>query len=153
MNILTAMRERLDRLAVFAELDVEPSSLPSGAAALSDASVLEVLREVTGIANDAERLQSVVAGVAAQRSKRENGHSGLAATQGHASPVALVQSITARALMRCGRFVSGSRCSMVPRRMRVLPRVLSRHGRRMTPPTPPARPGMHRCRPPCGLGG
>ena len=94
MNILTAMRERLDRLAVFAELDVEPSSLPSGAAALSDASVLEVLREVTGIANDAERLQSVVAGVAAQRSKRENGHSGLAATQGHASPVALVQSIT-----------------------------------------------------------
>lgn len=94
MNILTAMRERLDRLAVFAELDVEPASLPSGAAALSDASVLEVLREVTGIANDAERLQSVVAGVAAQRSKRENGHSGLAATQGHASPVALVQSIT-----------------------------------------------------------
>lgn len=94
MNILTAMRERLDRLAVFAELDVEPSGLPSGAAALSDASVLEVLREVTGIANDAERLQSVVAGVAAQRSKRENGHSGLAATQGHASPVALVQSIT-----------------------------------------------------------
>lgn len=94
MNILTAMRERLDRLAVFAELDVEPAGLPSGAAALSDASVLEVLREVTGIANDAERLQSVVAGVAAQRSKRENGHSGLAATQGHASPVALVQSIT-----------------------------------------------------------
>ncbi|QPE05688.1 DUF222 domain-containing protein [Microbacterium schleiferi] len=94
MNILTAMRERLDRLAVFAELDVEPSGLPQGAAALSDASVLEVLREVTGIANDAERLQSVVAGVAAQRSKRENGHSGLAATQGHASPVALVQSIT-----------------------------------------------------------
>ncbi|WP_414683122.1 hypothetical protein, partial [Microbacterium sp. UBA837] len=72
---LTAMRERLDRLTVFAELDVEPSGLPSGAAALSDASVLEVLREVTGIANDAERLQSVVAGVAAQRSKRENGHS------------------------------------------------------------------------------
>ena len=31
---------------------------------------------------------------AAQRSKRENGHSGLAAIQGHASPVALVQSIT-----------------------------------------------------------
>lgn len=94
MNILTAMRERLDRLAVFAELDVEPSGLPQGAAALSDASVLEVLREVTGIANDAERLQSVVAGVAAQRSKREDGHSGLAATHGHASPVALVQSIT-----------------------------------------------------------
>ena len=62
MNILTAMRERLDLLAVFAELDVEPTGLPTGAAALSDASVLEVLRHVTAIANDAERLQSVIAG-------------------------------------------------------------------------------------------
>lgn len=94
MNILTAMRERLDRLAVFAELDVEPTGLPAGAAALSDASVLEVLRHVTAIANDAERLQSVIVGVAATRSRREQGHSGLAAGQGHASPAALIQSIT-----------------------------------------------------------
>ena len=94
MNILTAMRERLDLLAVFAELDVEPTDLPAGAAALSDASVLEVLRHVTAIANDAERLQSVIAGVAATRSRREQGHSGLAAGQGHASPAALIQSIT-----------------------------------------------------------
>ena len=94
MNILTAMRERLDLLAVFAELDVEPTGLPTGAAALSDASVLEVLRHVTAIANDAERLQSVIAGVAATRSRREQGHSGLAAGQGHASPAALIQSIT-----------------------------------------------------------
>ncbi|HCM51436.1 MAG TPA: HNH endonuclease, partial [Microbacterium sp.] len=94
MNILTAMRERLDLLAVFAELDVEPTGLPAGAAALSDASVLEVLRHVTAIANDAERLQSVIAGVAATRSRREQGHSGLAAGQGHASPAALIQSIT-----------------------------------------------------------
>lgn len=94
MNILTAMRERLDQLAVFAELDVEPAGLPAGAAALSDASVLEVLRHVTAIANDAERLQSVIAGVAATRSRRDQGHSGLAAGQGHASPAALIQSIT-----------------------------------------------------------
>ena len=94
MNILTAMRERLDQLAVFAELDVDPTGLPAGAAALSDASVLEVLRHVTAIANDAERLQSVIAGVAATRSRREQGHSGLAAGQGHASPAALIQSIT-----------------------------------------------------------
>ena len=94
MNILTAMRERLDLLAVFAELDVEPTDLPAGAAALSDASVLEVLRHVTAIANDAERLQSVIAGVAATGSRREQGHSGLAAGQGHASPAALIQSIT-----------------------------------------------------------
>ncbi|WP_292730313.1 HNH endonuclease signature motif containing protein [Microbacterium sp. UBA837] len=94
MNILTAMRERLDQLAVFAELDVEPTGLPTGVAGLSDASVLEVLRHVTAIANDAERLQSVIAGVAATRSRRDQGHSGLAAGQGHASPAALIQSIT-----------------------------------------------------------
>ena len=76
MNILTAMRERLDQLAVFAELDVEPAGLPAGAAALSDASVLQVLHHVTAIANDAERLQSVIAGVAATRSRREQGHAG-----------------------------------------------------------------------------
>lgn len=94
MSILTAMRERLDRLAVFAELDVEPAHLPVSAAALSDASVLEVLREVTAIANEASKLQSVVAGVAAHRSRREQGHSGLAATHGHATPTALIQAIT-----------------------------------------------------------
>lgn len=94
MNILATLRERLDRLAEFAELDVEAQALPGAAARLSDRSVVEALREVAAIANDAGRLQTVLAGVAAQRSRREAGHGGLAATQGHASPTALVQAIT-----------------------------------------------------------
>ena len=94
MNILTAMRERVDRLAATVELDVDAPRLPAHAARLSDTAVLEALRDLAGIANDAARMQSVLAGVAAQRSRREAGHGGLAATQGHSSPVALVQSIT-----------------------------------------------------------
>ncbi|MBB2975215.1 hypothetical protein FHX49_000756 [Microbacterium endophyticum] len=93
MNILTAIRERLDRLAARAELDVEPRALPATTNGLTDAAVLEVLRDLAGMSNDVGRLQSVLAGVAAQRSRREDGHSGLAATEGHSSPTALVQSI------------------------------------------------------------
>ncbi|MFT4219943.1 MAG: DUF222 domain-containing protein [Microbacterium sp.] len=94
MNIIPALRERVERLSTFAELDVPAAGLAASAGRLSDASVLDVMRDLAAIANDVGRLQSVVAGVAASRSRREDGHSGLAATQGHASPAALVQSIT-----------------------------------------------------------
>ena len=94
MNILTSMRERLDRLTSCEELSVEASALPASALRLSDQSVIELLAEAAAIANDANRLKAVLAGVAARRSRREDGHSGLAATQGHATPAALVQAIT-----------------------------------------------------------
>ncbi|MEV5071131.1 DUF222 domain-containing protein [Microbacterium sp. LMI12-1-1.1] len=94
MNILTDLRGRLDRLAAWSELDVDAEALPSSAARLSDSSVLEVLAEVGAIANDADRLQAVLAGVAATRSSRERGQGGLAAGQGFSTPEKLIQSIT-----------------------------------------------------------
>ncbi|WP_375385650.1 DUF222 domain-containing protein [uncultured Microbacterium sp.] len=94
MNILTAIRDRVDRLAAWDELDVEAAALPSCAVRLSDSSVLDALADVTALANDAARLQAVLAGVAAQRSRRDDGGGGLAAGQGFASPVSLIQSIT-----------------------------------------------------------
>lgn len=93
MNIMTAMRERIDRLAAFAELDAPAAELPASASRLSDASVLDVMRDLADIANDVGRLQAVVAGVVAHRSQRDRGRPGLAATQGHANPAALVQAI------------------------------------------------------------
>lgn len=93
MNIMTAMRERIDRLAAFAELDAPAAELPASASLLSDASVLDVMRDLADIANDVGRLQAVVAGVVAHRSQRDRGRPGLAATQGHANPAALVQAI------------------------------------------------------------
>ncbi|MFB7884608.1 DUF222 domain-containing protein [Microbacterium sp. NPDC056057] len=94
MNILTDLQGRLDRLAAWSELDVDAEALPSSAARLSDASVLEILAEVGAIANDADRLQAVLAGVAATRSSRDRGQGGLAAGQGFSTPEKLIQSIT-----------------------------------------------------------
>lgn len=94
MDILTVIGERVKRLAAFAELTVSTPELPSSVVGLSDASVIEVARELAGIAGDVARLQTLIAGVAAHRSRREDGHSGLAATQGHATPASWIQAIT-----------------------------------------------------------
>ncbi len=94
MNIVSSIRERAVRLAACAEFDVEASALPSSAMTLSDASVVDLLTEASALANDVARLQAVLAGVVAQRSQREHGHSGLAAVHGHPTPASLIQSIT-----------------------------------------------------------
>ncbi len=94
MDILAALHRRIDRLSAFAGLDCNLHELPTRAGGLTDESVLAALRELAALANDAARMQAVLVGVAAQRSQRERGHSGLAATQGHSSPTSLVQSIT-----------------------------------------------------------
>lgn len=94
MDLLTDMRERVTRLSGWPELGSEAAELLAGAARLSDESVLLALGEAAGLANDAARLQTVLAGVLAQRSSRDLGHGGLSAVHGHASPTALIQSIT-----------------------------------------------------------
>ncbi len=94
MNILTDLQGRLTRLAAWSELDVDAEALPASAARLSDSSVLEILAEVGAIANDADRLQAVIAGVAATRSSRDRGQGGLAAGQGFSTPEKMIQSIT-----------------------------------------------------------
>ncbi|TQJ31053.1 HNH endonuclease signature motif containing protein [Microbacterium sp. SLBN-146] len=94
MDLITNIAERFDRISVFAELRVPARELPVAALRLSDASVLEISRDLAGIANDIARLQALFAGVAAHRSQRSAGQSGLAATQGHGSPASLIQAIT-----------------------------------------------------------
>ncbi|HEY6800498.1 MAG TPA: DUF222 domain-containing protein [Agromyces sp.] len=99
------MRERLDRLSAHEGLDVEASALLPGALNLSDATLLALIADVAAIMHDAERVQSVLAGVAAQRSRREHGHSGLAAGQGHATPSSLIQAITGGTKAEANRHV------------------------------------------------
>ena len=94
VNIVTAMRERVERISACGSLDVEASALPERAGELTDDVLLSTMRDLAALANDATRLQAVLAGVAAHRSRREDGHAGLAATLGHASPVALIQAVT-----------------------------------------------------------
>lgn len=94
MDLFASIGERLSRISTFAELRVPTRELPVAALRLSDASVLEISRDLAGIANDIARLQALLAGVAAHRSQRSAGRSGLAATQGHGTPASLIQAIT-----------------------------------------------------------
>lgn len=105
MNILTELRDRLDRVATYEELNVDATELPSNAQLLGDESVVELLADVAAIVNSGNRLQAILAGVASQRSRREDGHSGLSAVNGHSSPVSLIQAITGGTKSEANRHV------------------------------------------------
>ena len=94
MTFLGDLRDGVDRLAQFAELDCESSALIDGAGCLSDDSVREAFTAVAGLAREVQKLEAVLAGVIARRSTRAAGHSGLAQTGGFRTPVQMVQEIT-----------------------------------------------------------
>lgn len=93
MTFLAELREGVDRLAVFAELDCETTSLAAGAGSLSDASVREAFAEVAALSRGVQKLEVVLAGVIAQRSTRDAGQAGLAQTGGFRTPVQMVQEV------------------------------------------------------------
>src|SRR5690606_11193477 len=61
---------------------------------MTDAEVVSILQETAALAQQVEQIQVAAAGVIAVRSKRERGHSGLAASRGHRSAAALIQDVT-----------------------------------------------------------
>lgn len=61
---------------------------------MTDADVVEVLAETAALERQVEQIQVAASGVIAARSRRESGHSGLAASRGHRSVAALVQDVT-----------------------------------------------------------
>lgn len=91
MTFIGDMREAVERLAAFAELDVDLRALPASAQALSDRSVGELLSEVTRVMQSWQTVQSVLSGVVSQRSGRGRGHEGLAAKGGFRTPVEMVR--------------------------------------------------------------
>lgn len=92
-------------MAIFSELrgtlegletrigDVDIDVLLTAMRRLDDDAIIGTLAGAAAVANCAERMLTVGAGVVAERSQREAGHSGLAASRGHRNPVSLVQSI------------------------------------------------------------
>lgn len=94
MTFIGAMHEAIDRLAACAQLDVEKSQLPTSVQGLDDASVRELLDQVGQIAATWHTLQTMLAGVVAQRSGRERGHEGLAAAGGFRTPVEMVRVLS-----------------------------------------------------------
>ena len=93
MTFIEDMRDGIDRLAAFGELDVEASRLPSSMVQLSDSSLRDLLSEVGRMARGVAVLQAVLAGLVAQRSSRDRGHGGFASETGHRSPVELIRDI------------------------------------------------------------
>ncbi|MBB5743387.1 hypothetical protein HD600_001884 [Microbacterium ginsengiterrae] len=73
--------------------DVEIDALLTVMRGLDDEAIVDAMADAAKIAHCAERMLTVGAGVVAERSRREDGHSGLAASRGQRNAVALVQSI------------------------------------------------------------
>lgn len=68
--------------------------LSAAVAALGDDEVAQVIAQAGALARAAEKVGIVASGVAARRSTREAGHSGLAQKRGHRNTVSLVQDLT-----------------------------------------------------------
>ena len=92
MSILNELRESLDALTRRIG-DVEPDALLAAVRGLEGEEMLQLMAEASVLAQGAERLLTVRAGVIAERSTRARGHAGLAAQRGHRTPVSLVQTI------------------------------------------------------------
>jgi hypothetical protein len=94
MSFFTDLQARVDALGVLLGCEVEPARLPVAVAGLGDEDVLELLSVSAELARAVESVTIAASGVIASRSARERGHSGLAQTRGHRSPVGLVQDLT-----------------------------------------------------------
>lgn len=94
MSFLADMRDAVERLAVFAELEVATAALPASVQELSDDSVRDLVDEVGRIAKGWHTLQTLLAGVVAQRSTRDRGHEGMAAQGGFRTSVEMIRVMT-----------------------------------------------------------
>lgn len=61
---------------------------------MTDAEVVAILRESVEVSRTTDQIRVAAAGLIAERSTRETGHSGLAQSRGHGSPEKLVQHLT-----------------------------------------------------------
>jgi len=92
MAIFSELRDTLEGLESRMG-DVDIDVLLTAMRRLDDDAVIGALAGAAAVAHCAERMLTVGAGVVAERSRREAGHSGLAAARGHRNAMSLVQSI------------------------------------------------------------
>lgn len=104
MAILHELRETLEVIESRIGA-VEDDALLEAMRALDGDAMVALLRQFTAMVNGAERLLAVGAGIVAERSRRDHGYDGLAASQGHRSPESLVQSISGRTRAEAARAV------------------------------------------------
>lgn len=94
MAIITELREQLTAVAAVLGDDVTTAALAQAIESFDDEQVLALLSSSDALARGAERLRIAAAGVVAARSTRDAGHTGLAQSRGHSTPLSLLQEMT-----------------------------------------------------------
>ena len=94
MEIFSEIDTQIAALRDLLGADADGVELAERMSALDDDDVISVIGWASALMRGAERIAIVGAGIAAARSTREAGHSGLAQTRGHRSPAGLVQELT-----------------------------------------------------------
>ncbi len=96
-SIMVFFTEVLERIAVLRDTlgeDACAENLTARMEALADDEIVSALSCAGALRRYAEQIAVVGAGVAAARSRREDGHSGLAQSRGHRSTASLLQELT-----------------------------------------------------------
>lgn len=94
MAFFSSLAEHIEVLRSALGEDVASDALPGIVSDLDDAAVVAVISAASGIIRAAENVRIAASGVAASRSTRDAGHSGLAQARGHRTPVSLLQDLT-----------------------------------------------------------
>lgn len=94
MTFIAELRSLVEALAEVRALNVDAEELPSAIDALPDPALERLLGDASEVRRCLDLVAVIAAGVAARRSSRDRGHSGLAAERGHRTPASLIQSIT-----------------------------------------------------------
>ena len=94
MVFFSDLAQHITALGALCGADVTAEQLPRIAARLGDDEVVAMIAQASALVRAGEQLRIAATGVAAARSTREHGQSGLAQTRGHRSPASLVQELT-----------------------------------------------------------
>ena len=94
MAIFTDIEDRLDALRDLLGEDVDASAVPTAVRNISVDAAYDIVVTTAAIMRQLIVVQSCAAGVVAEQSTRDLGHSGFAQMKGHRSPVSLVQEVT-----------------------------------------------------------
>ncbi|WP_429456677.1 HNH endonuclease signature motif containing protein [Microbacterium sp. ZKA21] len=94
MNFFTEIDARVATLRSLLGEDAAAADLPTTLRSLSDDELVDAMRASAALTRCIEKVAALGAGIAAARSTRESGHSGLAQSRGHRNPVGLLQEVT-----------------------------------------------------------
>ncbi|GAA4484788.1 HNH endonuclease signature motif containing protein [Microbacterium panaciterrae] len=94
MELFTEIDAQVQNLRAMVGDALDPAELRATVGALTDDEVVSALRACSAVVRSMERIRVVASGVAATRSTRSAGQSGLAQSRGHRNAAALLQEIT-----------------------------------------------------------